>query len=239
MLICSPQFYQIWRLKENMIDGNAGYRMSDPERWSGEWAQILMPLTPHGMLPQAHTPARMVMNYAAQVMSQDQLFAPTVVRPDYADEGFVEEMTQVAAKYREVAITKNGRTVSRCGSDVFAKLNEIGAREYASKLLGGALDHDYSAAFLYYVPGDFIPLHIDNGATYPMNLLLCLRREKPAESRKFSVTYLVDAADRFTARDLAPGEALWFHAARTLHGRTPLQQGEEVLILTLGFRPVA
>ncbi|MFI1015806.1 hypothetical protein [Streptomyces sp. NPDC020965] len=67
------------------------------------------------------------------------------------------------------------------------------------------------------------------------NVLLCLKHEHLAAIPTVSCTVSIDA-DGSLACDLTPGDCVVFDGALTPHGRTPLGAGENVILVSFGFR---
>ncbi|MFH8339162.1 hypothetical protein [Streptomyces sp. AM6-12] len=93
---------------------------------------------------------------------------------------------------------------------------------------------DNEALLLYYQKSDWVPLHIDDQLEYEFNLLTMLRRVKTSEKSR-TATYFWGADGEFMATDLNVGESVFFHANYTPHGRPPLPEGEEVVLLAVGM----
>jgi hypothetical protein len=210
--------------------------MEKTAHWTNEWSKILIQLTPTGWLPPSGTPSRMVADFAADTMRDTRLFDPTVVSPDFTQGETGAELMEIARSSEAAAREYPHRSVAKCGPEAYRILEEAGVYDYASRLLGRPVEEEFDAFFLYYKEGDFTALHVDNGTEYPLNLLTCMHRVRPEGEGRRSATYFMESSDKVTARDLDPGQALWFHACAIPHGRTPLGPGEEVIIMTLSFR---
>ncbi|MCX5395099.1 hypothetical protein [Streptomyces sp. NBC_00094] len=214
----------------------SGAVLREAEQRTNEWSRILMPLTPRGLLPRPETPSRILIDCAADSTATSRLFEPIVLRPGFADAEFLAEMVDFASSARAEAQVRYGRTISACPPEVVGRLDAARVRESVEELYGRSIHAKYLCSFLYYEEGDFIPLHVDNANRFPLNLLLCLKRVRPEHAKRFSATYFVQSSSVVTGYDLAPGQAAWFHAAETPHGRTPLGPGEEAVLLTLGLQ---
>jgi hypothetical protein len=211
--------------------------MEQPDRRTMEWSQILMPLTPQGVLPRAGTPSRLVADFAADSFREHRLFEPSVVKPEFIAGESGATLLRIADAARPGARDLGYRSDVRCNPEAKRLLEEAGVRDYVGGLLGRPVAEKWDAFFLYYTEGGHTPLHVDNAEYSPFNLLSCLRRVRREGEGRQSVTYFMESADQVNAYDLDPGQAIWFHSSETPHGRTPLTAGEEVVLLAVSLLP--
>lgn len=93
-------------------------------------------------------------------------------------------------------------------------------------------------SYLYYnKAGDHLYPHVDT-EVFGVNLIIMLEHEFPEglteKDGSALVVYEPDCGERRVA--LAVGESAILLASGTVHGREPLQEGEKVTILTIGFQ---
>lgn len=106
---------------------------------------------------------------------------------------------------------------------------------WARSATGVPLEPDVRSTYLYYEnAGDSSPIHVDRADGYEVHLLIMLEH-KVAPGAEPSTTFVV-TPDGVSHIRIPDGEALFFQASTTLHGRTPLGEGERVSLLSLGFR---
>ena len=92
----------------------------------------------------------------------------------------------------------------------------------------------FHAAYLYYdTPGAGIVPHVDDPA-FAVNLLFMVSRRCTGEQR--SATVLHPAGSDVVRVVLEPGEALLLEADGLVHAREPMQAGEDVTLLSMGFQ---
>jgi hypothetical protein len=205
------------------------------EDMSVEWAEILVGLTPNGLLPRPGTPRREVLEFAADRLARDRLFEPDIHEPRWLTETMVERLAEAAQGDSSLAREHSGRRVATPSAESKALVDSLPIVEDLRTRCSFALKTDVAAVFLYYESGEWLPLHVDNRAIrYDCNLLVPLSATPP-KSGKGSATYFVLQSDRIAGYRLEPGVAAWFHAGFTPHGRTPLTEGESVTLLSLGL----
>jgi hypothetical protein len=87
--------------------------------------------------------------------------------------------------------------------------------------------------YVYYrEPGDYVRPHIDVDE-FALNALLLVSHSSVAETRSKLVLYSVDGRAKDVA--LRPGDYVVFRAAQAFHGRTAVDDGERVTVLTAGL----
>ncbi len=73
---------------------------------------------------------------------------------------------------------------------------------------------------------------------FALNVLTMLRHEVPAGQATRSALFMFPPNVDPEPINLAPGEMIIFFAGSIAHGRTRIQEGESVSILTFGFKPL-
>lgn len=197
------------------------------------WNTILLGTTPLGRLTSKGFPHRMVAELAA-----DDLAPHREVDPTLAPAGvFDEEALRTFAAFAEAAILANatpdrGRKKEIVPDDALRYLRSLPILDWCTGL-SGSIGELVGATFVHYDGGD-AKLHVDNDGSYDFTLLACLARVIP-EGKRGSRTYFMLGNEVTQVHSLMPGDAVFFHSRYTPHGRTPLDDGERVVLLHLQF----
>jgi hypothetical protein len=166
---------------------------------------------------------------------------PILRTPEWASESVMEVLAVNAARIAEQsAYQAEQKRNSPVSKKVEMLLDRLGVVEYVEKECGLRLvrvpgEMRYTSYIFYDAPGSFLQWHLDARHIVDVSLLLCIDRRDDRDADEASATYAVTptGVERF---HFQPGQALIFDGAFTLHGRSPVAEGENVTILRIGFR---
>lgn len=155
-----------------------------------------------------------------------------------------------AAQRHALSQEARGAAIARARTDlpVFGRSTEVAAEwvrssqaffAWAEEALMLSLSRDVDLTYLHYAgEGHFCRAHIDRPDTYEYNCLLCLEHDTvPPATRQSELR--IFTGDRWLGYALPAGAALLFHSSSTIHGRTPMMEGETMLVLSIGLRTQA
>lgn len=208
-------------------------RITDPELT--EWSLQLNTVTPSGRLPRRGTPRAAMADFIAGQLKDRVRIRPTVYS-QFAlfSEQQVADLLQMAMDSHGDSRDYMGRQVLRAPDAVKSIVAESDVINRLAAEHGLVFRPDNEALLLYYQKSNWVPLHLDDQLEYEFNLLTMLRRVKASEASR-TATYFWGADGEFMATDLRVGESVFFHASYTPHGRPPLPEGEEVVLLAVGM----
>ena len=199
------------------------------------WNSILTRATPNGRLIRRGSPQRAVAELAADTMVKQRIIAPT--RPPA---GILSgDHLRTLRKYAEEAVSVkaqayNGHKISLPTDEGHEYLAELPVTKWCAEVDSHIGEVGHSLYIYYDTLGEVSRLHLDNCDSCDFNLLICLSRSIPAGATG-SVTYFMLGDGVTTALSLMPGDAVLFHSSSTPHGRTPVVEGERVLLASVGF----
>jgi hypothetical protein len=185
-------------------------------------------------------PSRGSPEYAAlQFMASDladglRITRPLLLKPELPQAGW-DSLLDEASTMRAHAYEHGG------GGQLMADVGQA-ATECARSRRTAAWIHEntgltvsgeVSPTYIYYEEGSFCPVHLDRPESNDLGMLMVLEHRGP-RGDETSLTYTFTPDELLWFR-LTPGEALLFHSARTIHGRTPLPAGEAIVALSIGF----
>lgn len=176
----------------------------------------------------------MVAELAADDLSQHREVDPTLAPVGILD----AESLHTLEKFAEAAILENatpgrGRKKENVSDDAMHYIREMPILKWCTGL-ASSVGELWGATFLHYDGGD-MKIHLDNDGAYDFTLLACLNRVIP-EGKKGSTTYFMLGNGVTRSHSLMPGDSVFFHSRYTPHGRTPLVEGERVVLLHLQFK---
>lgn len=209
-----------------------------PERFDEEltqWSTMLNTLTPNGYLPAAGSARRAMLDFITEQLDARVELAPAVLQPgDLFSPQEIEEYLRAARDAEPGAREHLGRRIIKAPEEVRLRIEASQVGERLAQRFGIGFRPDVEALFLFYREGHWVPLHLDDQLDYEFNLLTMLHRQR-ADSRSRTGTYFIAPKERSLAVDLEKGQSVFFHASYTPHGRTPVPEGEEVILLAIGL----
>ncbi|WP_344922869.1 hypothetical protein [Streptosporangium oxazolinicum] len=150
------------------------------------------------------------------------------------DQTLWDAIQEDQSRARHDVIPHGERHIARASDKI---VQALGASDFAVSLRASVPDRNLSqsvyATYLYYREGDWVPLHVDDWNIFEFSCLVCLERTRG--SSRPTATYFLLGRENLMALDLNVREAVWFHGVHIPHGRTPLSEGESVVLLNLGF----
>lgn len=160
-------------------------------------------------------------------------------RPPFLPDARLEQLAQEARDVRAEARATGsdpgqaGQLLASPGPVARALVVDKGWNELCRRALGCERRSPYSASYLYYEqPGAGIVPHVDD-PDFAVNVILVVSRSAGGEER--SATVLHPAGRRPVRAVLRPGEAVLLEADGLVHAREPMQPGERVTVLSMGF----
>ncbi|MET9588151.1 hypothetical protein ABZY10_34745 [Streptomyces sp. NPDC006539] len=210
--------------------------LSKDVRQSRLWNRLLERATPTGWILPKGTPQRMVAELAADSALKDRLIPPVLSPSDLLPASILQELREYARSARSSAYEALGHQVSD-GAEAIPCIDKSGILQWCRENAPVEFSESIKMCFIYYREGQLCRLHFDDDEAWEFNFLLCLERKRP-ENGKATSTYFFEGNEKLRSYDLSPGQAVWFHSRCTPHGRTPLGQGEEVVLASLGMRSV-
>lgn len=208
-------------------------RITDPELT--EWSLQLNTLTPVGRLPRPGTPRALMADFIAAQLKARMEIRPAVY-PEFTlfGEQQIADLLALARESRGESRDYMGRHVLAAPEAVKSIVEESAVVKRLADEHGLVFRPDNEALLLYYEKTNWVPMHLDDQLEYEFNLLTMLHRVKtPGASR--TATYFWGPDGDFAATDLGVGESVFFHASYTPHGRPPLPDGDEVILLAVGM----
>ncbi|WP_405883158.1 hypothetical protein OG762_34145 [Streptomyces sp. NBC_01136] len=207
---------------------------SDARRRSQLWSAMLPHTTPKGWVAPQGTPQRLIAETAAREAAPEMLFDPVLVPEGVLSEELLKLLLDDAVTAEARSGNTDGHRVAMSTDETLDRFRDFGVIDWCEKQSGIPMDAALQLVFLYYEAGDTCPAHFDTHENFQFNFLLCLGRTR-VDGGKSTATYFFDADGGLWSRDLSFGEAVWFHARKTVHGRTPLAPGERVVLASLGM----
>ena len=165
-------------------------------------------------------------------------------RPAFMTDELVEKLRNESEKFRPNAWPLKGNDPSQYlyrpdtqdGHTYAEKLAESSELHQLVQKYAGEVLKSYITNYIYYdEAGQCSKPHIDNAFTSVTAMVAIEHTSKDGILSSSSVCYWPDMG-RFDYR-LKPGEISIFFGVSTLHGRTPIREGEKVTSLLLSFRP--
>ncbi len=160
-------------------------------------------------------------------------------RPGFLAEEFLPGLIAEARQLRAVArrtgpheIHEGGPVAEALAGD--RRMMELVRRSVGEALLPtGEVNYHYSNR-----EGDYLPPHVDPGRTSYFNCMIGIEHKRPPGRRTSGSALIAYGSDGSRKRlRLRSGEAAILMASGTVHAREPLKAGEELAVLTIGFRP--
>jgi len=158
-------------------------------------------------------------------------------KPDWASPAVIEALltnSKISLKitgYEEATGLKNAAVPSVADS----LIEKLGVRTYVEGLTGLKLLRRTAMWYVIYdVPGASLGLHIDTRNFGDVAMLLCLDRVDAHGLDGASATTFV-TTDGIEQYIFQKGECLLFDGVCTPHARTPVREGERVVLLVVGF----
>lgn len=202
------------------------------------WTRALRSMTSIATLPEPGDPMHdCLVALAGQLAPHNAIQEPVLSIPAWLDKDLLRELYADANSSMDVgAESYNGKKNAPVSKTLLARLNRARVDEWVSDHIGLPLDSEVKATYICYdEPGAALELHLDSRGYSDINLLMCLERTDTRVSVQASATIFVTATG-IQRRYYGPGECLVFDGAFLIHGRSPILEGERVLLLNIGFR---
>ena len=135
---------------------------------------------------------------------------------------------------RNEAESRYGPVYREVDSAAASLLRDPSFTAWVENRIGCVSDQSIAACYVtYHRPGQRCSIHIDNPSTHGYNCLIGLdsARRSPHPGSMLRIF----GRSTFHDVELAPGRVVLFQAACTPHSRTPLDEGEFIHILSIGF----
>ena len=158
-------------------------------------------------------------------------------QPVWADTNLIAALAaDCAASIAERGTQRKGKTNASVSDQLISRLlDEVDVVSYVAEARGLKLTSGSSAAYIAYDdPPAALQLHFDRPSFGDISMLLRIKAAAPTSGAPGSATIIV-TEDGYQEYRLGVGECLIIDGVSTLHGRTPLSDGEMVQLLSLGF----
>ncbi|MFJ3882132.1 tetratricopeptide repeat protein [Streptomyces sp. NPDC090077] len=204
-------------------------------QWSRQWTSWLQSHTT------ARTPAGWEDGFPALREAVGGLTAHQRVQPRHLRAQFPVELLGAMTEEAEKAIAAdgclhNGKWNAAVGDAAhhFAAHADLAA--VAARATGLNVEQPHTGVYIAYLEeGQFLDFHLDEFGFGEVNLILCLKHDRPTAAPTVSATVFIGPSG-YAECALAPGDCVVFDGALTPHGRTPLGTGESVILISFGFR---
>jgi hypothetical protein len=217
------------------LQGEAG------DLFSTAWTRAVRGVADVTKLPEPGTAAHTCLMAIVERLGTSSIIPrPLLRRPSWATQevidAFLANCAESLPESRPEAINlkKNPET----GKDIHTLLNDIDIAGYIGAETVLKIAGWVSSTYVVYdVPGAALHLHLDLHNFGDVNVLLCLDRvdTRPADEASSTVFVTDQGIEKFY---YGPGECLIFDARMIPHGRTPVQAGEKVVLLSVGLNLV-
>ncbi|MFB8202859.1 tetratricopeptide repeat protein [Kitasatospora purpeofusca] len=224
-----------------MLIGQAGATEvvpADPGEWSRQWTTWLQSRTT------TLTPSRWAQDFPALRDAAAAITAHRRVHPRHLrhqrDQSFPAVLLAAMAEEAEKAVATdgylhNGKRNAAVGDAAHHFAAQVDLAAVVARSTGLEVEQPHTAVYIAYTEGQFLDFHLDEAGFGEANLILCLRHERPTGALRVSATVFINT-DGYLECALAPGDCVVFDGALTPHGRTPLSPGENVTLVSFGFR---
>jgi hypothetical protein len=156
-------------------------------------------------------------------------------RPEFLTDELLRSLQSEAAELRPSAHRFDEHFLG-CGAPIANQLATSKELSEFVRLHAGDVKPNGVASFLFYdEEGQGIEPHIDTDV-FALNVLIMLSHRRG--SGRSSALVVFPPRGEPERLELQPGELLILFAGSIAHGREPIQAGEAVSILTLGFHPL-
>lgn len=103
--------------------------------------------------------------------------------------------------------------------------------------VGVRVHEAHSATYIgYLTSGEFLDFHLDGLSFGEINIIICLQHDESISGAASETVFVT--SDGYLRCPATRGAVMIFDGAFTPHGRTPVSQGERVVLLSLGFRAI-
>lgn len=208
----------------------------DDTSWSSRWTSWLQARTT------ARTPTGWESGYPAIRDAVHDLTAHERVRPRHLrEQPFPAEMLAAMAQEAEKAVAAsgylhNGKWNAAVGDAANLFAGQVDLAGVVTRATGLDVEQPHTGVYIAYLEeSQFLDFHVDEFGFGEANLILCLKHDRPTAAPTASCTVFI-TANGYRECDLAPADCVVFDGALTPHGRTPLDAGERVILVSFGFR---
>ncbi|MEU6743416.1 hypothetical protein [Streptosporangium sandarakinum] len=203
------------------------------------WTRALRSMVRIDDLPEKGTPQFEFLTAAAAMIGRaSHVPTPIVGRADWATPEVLTRLLEDCSESLErSSTTKNGKVNAEVSGETYAFLADLGIADTVAEQTGISVtmaDPSHSTYIVYESPGQGLELHFDFPRYGDVNILLCLERIGLDQTGTPSRTIVVDG-DGISEYLFAAGEYFIFDGAASPHGRTPLQSGERITLLSAGL----
>ncbi|GIH98189.1 hypothetical protein [Planobispora takensis] len=149
----------------------------------------------------------------------------------------ISGMTEEAvAALRSEGFIHNGKWNAPVGPAALDFVDRHHLSELVSELTGVDVEEPQGATYIaYFEAGGHLDFHLDDFHYGEVNLIICLRHVVPDSTRNPSATVFIQSGG-YRSCPLETGSFVLFDGAFTPHGRTPLAEGEEVILVSFSFK---
>ncbi|WGM18770.1 hypothetical protein QEH68_11945 [Paenarthrobacter sp. OM7] len=144
-------------------------------------------------------------------------------------------LSDICAEGMSIETRQNasGKKNARIAPQYAEFVGRLGLQQRAVEATGLPLTATDGAVFIIYdEPQAGLGLHLDLTSFGGLTMLLCIERRVTSDSSSATVAVTPDGIDEYR---YGVGECLIFDGTRTIHGRTPVGDGEKIVLLSVGF----
>ncbi|MEY9928553.1 hypothetical protein ABH926_003192 [Catenulispora sp. GP43] len=213
-------------LNPGVLDGEAASLFADG------WTRSLRSLTDISLLPEDGTEkANLLAVIAEQLERYSLLPVPSACRPEFADPAV---LAALATEARDAADPTDAGPAGQAFLDSSA-LREMLAKEYGLEISSEPQGYVNASYLVFDSESPGLEFQLVPRSEEDISILLCLDRvdSRPPEEASASVVATPSGLRRFRTE---PGECLVLDPGFTVHGHTPVVDGERVVCLRAGFR---
>ncbi|WP_282793776.1 hypothetical protein [Streptomyces sp. CC224B] len=162
---------------------------------------------------------------------------PRTDRPAWFTEGRrIALLAEARRGFRTDPEYNNGKVNAKFGVAALELVRTVDLARYVESVTGVAVRAPHASTYLGYLfDGSALELHLDDERYGDITLLLCLHHRPPNEGCTGSRTVFLEGRERRFV-ELGEREILVFDGVFAPHGRTPVAGGEEIVLLSFGFR---
>jgi hypothetical protein len=143
---------------------------------------------------------------------------------------------EAVAALRSAGFMHNGKWNAPVGSAALDFVDRFDLADTVSRLTGVEVEEPQGATYIAYLEaGGHLDFHLDDFHYGEVNLIVCLRHSGTAPAGQSSATVFIERAG-YRLCPLQPGDFIVFDGAFTPHGRTPVTDGEQVVLVSFSFK---
>ena len=203
------------------------------------WSEVVDALSPSMTLPERDTSLQ-ALRMVSAVLNEQRLFPPARERPDWLTTDLLGSLSEEALARRRTEVMHTPRATHATVGTVAKELAGSSTfRTWATQRASLKFEEGAHYNYIFYErSGHYCPMHIDKPDSYPINCLIPLAHVGGGRTRPCSTLVVIGEDGKIDQIGFAAGEALLFSSSATVHGRTPVEADELVVLLSIGLQPL-